>query len=211
MLATVGQKTITAFSQDQLPDEPFFVDTVQLAGNPKVTDEGLKSLQGLSRLRSIAAWDTPVSDAGLANLADSGKRPLPNLRSLQLERTQITDTGLGYLVESPIDKFLALGGTDVSDADLVRRFAEATNLNIGLTSLPLLRLDFLEDFRRLVALSLDLKNLKSLNVLKNKLTPDGIAMLRMSLPGCRIESDHGTFEAVAPKTDTPPAKKCGTE
>jgi serine/threonine protein kinase/Leucine-rich repeat (LRR) protein len=150
-----SQQAVTATTANELPQEPFFVDTVELAGNPQATDDGLKNLLGLSRLRSIAAWDTPISDAGLANLTDSGQQPLPNLQSLQLERTQITDTGLRHLVDSPMNKALAVGDTVVSDPDLVRTFSNATSLNIGLTSIPLSQLDFLDDFNRLGALSLD--------------------------------------------------------
>jgi hypothetical protein len=60
---------------------------VQMA-NPDVTDETLRSLQGLKVLRELDLDDTQVTDAGLVLLKD-----LPALTTLHLARTRITDEG----------------------------------------------------------------------------------------------------------------------
>jgi len=64
-------------------------DTVVLQmANPDVTDETLKHLQGLSRLRELDLNDTQVTDAGLKLVAQ-----LPALQQLRLRGTRITDAG----------------------------------------------------------------------------------------------------------------------
>ena len=162
VLVTDGQQNVKATEQSQLPDDPFVVTGVDLFSNPRVTDEGLTNLQGLSGLRSLVAWDTSISDAGLANLTDSGKQALPNLSVVHLQVTRIGDTGLSYLVGSPIDHSLLIAETGVSDPDLLRKFANVQHLNIGLTSVPLSRLDFLEDFNHLTVLNLDARQWNAL-------------------------------------------------
>jgi hypothetical protein len=68
---------------EQLPDTV----VLQMA-NPDVTDETLKHLRGMSRLRELDLNDTQVTDAGLKLIAQ-----LPQLQRLRLRTTRITDTG----------------------------------------------------------------------------------------------------------------------
>lgn len=63
------------------------VAVLQMA-NPDVTDDTLRLLDGLDRLRELDLNDTQVTDAGLAVLAR-----LPALERLRLANTRITDAG----------------------------------------------------------------------------------------------------------------------
>lgn len=84
------------------------VVVLQMA-NPDVTDDVLKSLRGLDRLRELDLNDTAITDAGLMVLKD-----LPALESLRLKNTRITDAGFrGALAEKESLKRLDLTGTSV--------------------------------------------------------------------------------------------------
>jgi hypothetical protein len=64
-------------------------DTVVLQmANSEVTDETLKYLKGMSKLRELDLNDTQVTDGGLKYLTE-----LPNLQQLRLRNTTITDDG----------------------------------------------------------------------------------------------------------------------
>ena len=58
----------------------------------KVTDDGLKSVEGMSNLRKLHLENTKVGDAGLAHL-----KGLSNLEYLNLYGTLVTDAGLAKL------------------------------------------------------------------------------------------------------------------
>jgi hypothetical protein len=94
-----GERAITMTDWDRddyslLAERP---DTVVLElGNADVTDETLKLLLGMPRLRELTLNDSQVSDAGLATLAR-----LPALEALRLARTQITPEGLERFLETP--------------------------------------------------------------------------------------------------------------
>jgi hypothetical protein len=67
------------------------VNTVHLAGS-KITDAGLDSLKGMSKLQELDLDLTAITDAGLAKL-----QGLTQLKRLRLRGTKITDQGIGYL------------------------------------------------------------------------------------------------------------------
>ena len=58
----------------------------------KVTDDGLKSVEGLSNLRKLHLENTKITDEGLAHL-----KGLTNLEYLNLYNTQVSDAGLKNL------------------------------------------------------------------------------------------------------------------
>lgn len=155
MHVDVAGVTIEVTDFSQLPDNEFTVIHVSLEGNADVTDEGLGNLKGLRQLSGLGLWDTSISDAGLANLTDSGKVPLPNLNGISLQRTQVTDVGLRYLTDSPIDSRLMLESTAVSDPELVAGFSRVRTLGIARTKLPMGQLGFLQNFDQLNALYID--------------------------------------------------------
>ncbi len=72
-------------------------------GNPDVTDETLKMLIGLPKLKELTLTDTPITDAGLATLAK-----LPALESLRLQRTKITKEGVTTLLADPPPKLIEI-------------------------------------------------------------------------------------------------------
>lgn len=86
-----GEKhlTLTGWNRQSyaLLDTQRDVVVLQMA-NPDVTDETLKFLVGMDRLRELDLSHTEVSDDGLAILAQ-----LPGLQILRLRDTDITDAG----------------------------------------------------------------------------------------------------------------------
>jgi len=77
----------------------------------KVTDEGLKSIEGLSNLRRLHLENTHVGDAGLSHLKN-----LTSLEYLNLYGTQVTDSGLSQLEGLKNLKALYLWQTKVTPA-----------------------------------------------------------------------------------------------
>src|SRR5262249_25074863 len=65
---------------------------LDLSGNYKLGDAGLKRLKKLSNLRELRLWTTEVTDAGLDEL-----RGLDRLEVLHLAQTSVTDAGVGKL------------------------------------------------------------------------------------------------------------------
>ena len=85
------------------------VVVLQMA-NADVTDETLRELQGLDRLRELDLNDTQVTDAGLAVLAS-----LPGLERLRLANTRVSDAGFRqHLEPHPGLVELDLRGTGVT-------------------------------------------------------------------------------------------------
>ena len=74
-----------------------------------VTDAGLKHLAGLTKLESLDLSSTRVSDAGLKQLAG-----LKHLRALNLSRTRVTDAGLKTLAGLKGLLWLDLCGTEAT-------------------------------------------------------------------------------------------------
>lgn len=93
-----------------------------------ITNADLMHLQGLSKLRTLTLWRTPVTDAGLIHL-----QGLSNLENLNLWETQVTGAGLVHLHGLSKLVTLHLHGSPVKDAELVHlqglSFLEELNLN----------------------------------------------------------------------------------
>ena len=79
-----------------------------------ITDAGLVNLKGLTKLESLALWDTQITDAGLVHL-----KGLTKLESLELWGSQITDAGLVNLKGLTKLESLVLSHTQITDAGLV--------------------------------------------------------------------------------------------
>ena len=114
-LTDAGEKAIIltgwkykADKYEFLKDRP---DTVELKmANADVTDDTLKYLQGMKKLKKLDLNNTQVSDAGLALL-----RELPVLEGLDLANTKITDAGFReHLMGMESLRFLTLTGTSVT-------------------------------------------------------------------------------------------------
>jgi len=88
------------------------VDSIFLFG-PKTGNAWLENLDGLSRLKTLALDRTQITDADLGRLEG-----LSHLQELLLERTEITDIGLEKLKGWSQLQKLSLYGTKVTDAGL---------------------------------------------------------------------------------------------
>lgn len=82
--------------------------------NPDVTDDTLRYLKGMTRLRELDLNDTQITDAGLPLLTQ-----LPALQILRLRQTRITDQGFReHLAGKTTLRELDLRQTDVASKTL---------------------------------------------------------------------------------------------
>jgi hypothetical protein len=111
----------------------------------------------LEHLEHLALFQTKVNGAAFLRL-----QTLPNLQSLSVAVSPITDDSLAALADFPRLKYLTLLFTRVSDAGLAR----------------LARLERLE--------RLEINESASYNPDGAGVTPGGIDLLRIALPHCEI-------------------------
>ena len=150
-----------------LPD----VTTIELNNNPRVTDNGLKHLAGLNKLRVLYLYR--------ANVKGPGIRHLPrNLEILMLTHSPLTDEGLASMQNMPRLSALRVGFTDVTDTGLSNLSALSALENLELRNTGVTDAG-LEHFRTL-------KNLRVLSLEHTKVTGAGVARLQKALPNCRI-------------------------
>lgn len=140
---------------DELPAGQFVVKNVRVYNSPKVTDDGLMNLRGCSELAAFYAFDTGITDQGLANLTDAGRQPLRNLASLFIARTGVTETGLRYLSDSRNLLYLDIQSNPVNDGSLLSSFPQLSTLSIAHTKIPSEGLSILQELPLLRKLSLD--------------------------------------------------------
>ncbi len=130
-------KSVEITRADQLPPLPFTVNTIEIRNNPRVNDQSLAVLRGLSRidrldltgdavtdrgmdevrtlttLTTLGVSDTTVGDAGVEQIAD-----LPRLRIFYGNNTAIGDRGAQSLARSKSLSMVFLLRTHISDAGL---------------------------------------------------------------------------------------------
>ena len=94
----------------------------------KVTDEGLRSIEGLKNLRRLHLEHTKIGDAGLTHL-----KGLTNLEYLNLYGTQVTDSGLAELEGLKNLKALFLWQTKVTPAGVekLKKALPKCDINTG--------------------------------------------------------------------------------
>ena len=73
------------------------LEWLEINASPGVTDDGLRHLARLPRLRHLDLGGCRISDRGIAVLAD-----LPELRSVSLAWTGVTDDGATVLANCPL-------------------------------------------------------------------------------------------------------------
>jgi Leucine-rich repeat (LRR) protein len=105
-----------------VPEQPFHVLKVRLAGNKQVNNAELENLKPLSNLTELNLSDTEISDDGLVHLQN-----LKNLTRLMLNKTKVGDKGLEYLKTLTNLQLLNLGETWVSN-DGMKYLSSLTNL-----------------------------------------------------------------------------------
>jgi Leucine Rich repeat len=98
------------------------VSSLELNGSPAVTDDGLRHLGRMRRLRHLDLGGCRISDDGLAALRD-----LPELRSINLAWTGVTDAGIAHLSRCPLLERVDLMHTRTGDG-AVRALADNEHL-----------------------------------------------------------------------------------
>ncbi|MBC8873846.1 MAG: hypothetical protein H8E44_30775 [Planctomycetes bacterium] len=147
-----------------LVGEDFFANVVVICFNPwqepntfNFGDQDLQLLIGMPDLRTLELKYTGVSNIGLMHLSD-----MTNLTCLNLCRTQITDAGIEH----------------------VRELANLEMLNLYSTQLTDVGLEHLKG----------LTNLKKLVLSETRVTHEGIEQLRKALPNCEIAWEEETTQ-----------------
>ena len=143
-----------------LPGGPFVLRDVDVQNTSQVTDDGLINLRGCSQLRAIHAFDTTITDQGLANLTDEGRQPLEYLTSLFIARTEVTDKGLRYLAGSKNLFYLDIQSNLISDGSLLRNFRQLSTLDIVHTQISADDLSVLQELPLLRKLRVDGRQLE---------------------------------------------------
>jgi hypothetical protein len=155
VVATEAGPHLAVSARGPLPDGPFMLKKFHISACPQVTDDGLTNLRGCLQLDSINAWDTAITDLGLANLTNEGRQPLRNLQNLQIMRTAATDTGLRYFVGSQNINLLGIDSTQVRDGSLLQKFSQLNSLDIARTKIPAEDLSVLLEMIQLRILTVD--------------------------------------------------------
>ena len=200
----LGRATISDAGLEYLRDL-HSLETLTILGDymdgTKITDQGLKPLGGLHRLKSLHIESNKITDKGLAHL-----KGLTELEALSFPSSQITGTGISELLGMKKLSVLHLYDSKFSDAG-VKHLAKLENLvflSLRDTRVSGIGFDCLANLTQLVSIDLgnneisgagiaDLKkltNLGSLDLTFTQLTPSDIIELKTALPDCRIKSEH---------------------
>jgi Leucine-rich repeat (LRR) protein len=145
------------------------------ANGSTITNDQLKYFAGLSMLNSLTLNKTAITDEGLAQL-----RPLaPNLETLALSDTRISDRGLDEIAYLHNIKVLNLKNTKVTDEGM-KKLLPLTNLkwlvliDTGITDAGLKQLA-------------EIKSLSQLEVVGTKVTWPGVRWLQKAHPGLKVD------------------------
>ncbi|HEV3340648.1 MAG TPA: M56 family metallopeptidase, partial [Pirellulales bacterium] len=116
-----------------------------------VTDRGLVPLARLTDLEELDLDETAVGDEGVADLAD-----LPKLAALSLRKTAIGDAALKYLQNRTSLRHLDLRGTKVTDLGLIslQGLAELTTLRLDDTGVSDAGIEIIERLASVTELTL---------------------------------------------------------
>jgi len=138
----------------------------------RITSADLKDLKNLTRLERLVLRRTRIRDDGLAHL-----RGMDRLLELSLGSTAIGDAGLEKIVHLTELRWLNLENTQVTDKGIshLRNLTKLHTLYLGLTKVSDASVEHLSQLAALRTL-----------VVGNRVTEQGIARLRSSLPNCEI-------------------------
>ena len=154
------------------------LETLELGHNETVNDEALRHLSGLRNLKTLYLYHTPVRGTGLLHLVG-----LPKLASLSMSRASLTDEGLEHIGKMSRLKWLRLDHTHITDAGI----AHLAGLN-NLEDLSLAYTDVTDAC--LVELEA-LTGLKSLGLMQSNITAAGAERIRQALPNCEMWMTFG--------------------
>ncbi len=152
------------------------LETLCLDGT-RVTGRGLEPLRTLRKLRKLVASTNEASEA----VVDIARVWWPDLQSLTLSGTVLTEAGATGLASLPTLPCLDLGLAGVTDDQMRRltRFQKLTILRLYGSPISDTGLDHLRT----------LTNLTQLDVRSTKVTAAGVARLQQALQKCKIEWD----------------------
>ncbi|GLD69141.1 uncharacterized protein AKAME5_002045400 [Lates japonicus] len=150
---------------------------LDLTDYTQVTDQGVKQLSTMTRLKKLSLSNTQVTDAGLPSL-----RGLQELQELCLDRTAVTSRGVAELIVClPHLQVLGLASTQVGDTVVRRgliRCNQLVKLNLSRTRITDHGLKFLKHMR-LAQVNLDGTGV-SLMGIANLLSFTNISSIRAS-------------------------------
>jgi len=137
------------------------------------TDRGLSRVRELTELRWLRLPGAAITDAGVAGLGS-----LVELQGLDLSKTTVTDRGLRHLRGLDRLEWLVLSGTGVTDDGLrhLRALDGLRWLHLGDTAITDVGV------RRLASLT----GLRCLHLPGTRVSEAGLRALSRALPGCRI-------------------------
>ena len=143
-----------------------------------ITDDTLRQLGGVARLRQLTLDVTRVGDLGLQHLAG-----LKSLEDLTLDQTKITSEGLRHLADLRGLQRLSLCGTAITDAGLrhlagLRGLQRLSLCDTAITDIGLESLYHLD-------------KLRELDLAGTRVTPQGISRLESRLPGLAVTPHPG--------------------
>ena len=160
--------------------------------NTRLTDAGLRNIEGFTCLETLALTNTEVSDTGLEALASltrleelcigRGTDPADGFGNISLTEPsakQITDAGVVHISKATHLRDLWIGSTQVTDTGLehIGRLTKLENLFVGgveITDAGLMHLRNLTSLRKLI-------------LYNTQVTPEGVKKLQEALPNCTIE------------------------
>ncbi|XP_056290762.1 uncharacterized protein si:ch73-173p19.1 [Pseudoliparis swirei] len=149
---------------------------LDLTDYTQVTDQGVRQLSTMSRLKKLSLSNTQVTDAGLPSL-----RGLQELQELCLDRTAVTSRGVAELVTClPHLQVLGLASTQVGDTVVRRgliRCNQLVKLNLSRTRITDHGLKFLKTMR-----------LAQVNLDGTGVSPMGIASLLSFISSIRASN-----------------------
>lgn len=143
--------------------------------SPGITDRGLSVVERMPQLGTLSLINTSVTDKGLSSL-----HQLP-LEALFLSHTKVTDAGMTVLSQLRTLEVLDLQGTSVGD-DGVAQLSSLSKLRM----LALQKTALTDQGMKHLA---TVRSLQTLHVGGTKVTADGIAELQKALPNCKITNE----------------------
>ena len=180
-----GQGDAELKAGDVVPDARFQLNSANLDGDTKLSDEDLARFDQLPNFVSLGLSNARIGDEGLRRLGY-----LPALETLFLVSTRVGDAGVAELKEYPELTLLHLYGTDCTDKCLKQLAAG----NKKLAELSLVDCRITD--RGLADLT-ELKQLKLLALDRTGVTLAGVARLQIALPDCEIRSDFSAADIAA--------------
>lgn len=170
---------ITLTAGMALPDEPFFVNGVNVSGNPGWTDSGMPALRRLPELDFLAINGTAVTDADWEPFSKCLW-----LTRINLMNASLGDAGLGHLCKSGAVQDLTLHG-------LAKLTPAGLEPLTGMPRLVRLNLNHTRVGDAAVETLARCQHLRWLGLWETGITPAGVERLAKQLPHCAIHHNGG--------------------